>query len=37
MDAVITWVEGAEDDIINQINTELEEDQFRDGGFDGIH
>jgi hypothetical protein len=37
MDAVITWVEGAEDDVINQINTELAEDAFRDGGFDGIH
>jgi len=37
MDAVITWVEGAEDDVINQINTELAEDAFRNGGFDGIH
>jgi hypothetical protein len=34
---VTEWVEGAEDRVIDSLNTELAEDAFRDGGFDGIH
>jgi hypothetical protein len=34
---VTEWVEGAEDKVIDSLNTELAEDAFRNGGFDGIH